>query len=70
MTAEICKKLINLESEIAELNSKLNTESQGDSIFKMHLSRKKINENVNKTKKLQTQVSNLIQMIETQLQEN
>lgn len=70
MTAEICKKLISLESEIAELNSKLNTESQSDSLFKMHLSRKKINENVNKTKKLQTQVSNLIQMIETQLQEN
>ncbi len=70
MTAEICKKLISLENEIADLNSKLNLESQSDSIFKMHLSRKKINENVNKTKKLQTQVNNLIQMIETQLQED
>lgn len=70
MTSEICNKLINLENEIADLNSKLNKESRGDSIFKMRLSRKKINENVNKTKKLQTQVSKLIQMIEAKLQED
>lgn len=70
MTAKICDKLADLESEIANLNIKLSKE-EGDSFFlKFKLNKNKLTDNMRKVKQLQNDVNNLIQQIENQLVDN
>jgi hypothetical protein len=67
MTTKICAKLVDLESEIAELNIKLNNEQVDSAFFKMKLNRDKLTDNVDKVKKLQSSVSNLNKKLEKQI---
>jgi hypothetical protein len=67
MTTNICAKLVDLESEIAELNIKLNNEKVDSAFFKMKFNRDKLTANVDKVKKLQSSVSNLINKLEKEI---
>lgn len=67
MTTKICNKLIDLEHEIAELNTQLSNEDSGSGIFKMQFNKQKLADNVTKAKALQTNVRNLIKKIEVEL---
>ena len=67
MRTKICAKLVDLESEIAELNIKLNNEQVDSAFFKMKFNRDKLTANVDKVKKLQSSVSNLINKLEKEI---
>jgi hypothetical protein len=67
MTTRICAKLIDLESEIEELNIKLKDEYDNSGFFEMKINKAKISDNVSKAKKLQKNVINLIKKIELEL---
>ena len=67
MTTKICNKLIDLEHEIAELNTQLSNEDSSAGIFKMQFNKQKLADNVTKAKALQTNVRNLIKRIEVEL---
>jgi len=67
MTTKICNKLIDLEHEIAELNTQLSNEDSSSGIFKMQFNKQKLADNVTKAKALQTNVRNLIKRIEVEL---
>jgi hypothetical protein len=67
MTTRICAKLIDLESEIEELNIKLKDEYDNSGFFEMRINKAKISDNVSKAKKLQKNVINLIKRMELEL---
>lgn len=67
MTTRICAKLIDLESEIEELNIKLKDEYDNSGFFEMKINKAKISDNVSKAKKLQKNVINLIKKMELEL---
>ena len=67
MTTRICAKLIDLESEIEELNIKLKDEYDNSGFFEIKINKAKISDNVSKAKKLQKNVINLIKKIELEL---
>jgi histidyl-tRNA synthetase len=67
MTTRICAKLIDLESEIEELNIKLKDEYDNSGFFEIKINKAKISDNVSKAKKLQKNVINLIKKMELEL---
>jgi hypothetical protein len=67
MTTRICAKLIDLESEIEELNIKLKDEYDNSGFFEMKINKAKISDNVSKARKLQKNVINLIKKMELEL---
>lgn len=67
MTTRICAKLIDLESEIEELNIKLKDEYDNSGFFEMRINKAKISDNVSKAKELQKNVINLIKKMELEL---
>lgn len=67
MTTRICANLIDLESEIEELNIKLKDEYDNSGFFEMKINKAKISDNVSKAKKLQKNVINLIKKMELEL---
>lgn len=69
MTTKICAKLVDLENEIAELNISLSNEYNKSGFFEMKINKNKLSDNVDKAKKLQKNVNNLIKKIELELSE-
>lgn len=69
MTTKICAKLADLENEIAELNISLSNEYNKSGFFEMKINKTQLSDNVDKAKKLQKNVNNLIKKIELELSE-